>query len=173
MKTTERALRDLVLKDEICELQHTYGLLCDENYDAEGLAELFVEQGVWERFPGKGAAPTAFIGRDAIKENFASAREVFPWGMHISIPLRIAIAEDGRSATGLWNMMMPAIAADRGERFAVWIAGRYENDLVTDQDGRWRFSHVRMKYELRAPHAGDWSVSRIVDLGFLSATPHS
>ena len=61
----ERRLQALEDAEAIRNLKSRYAALCDDNYDADGIAALFAEDATWES-PGLGR----FEGRDAIRSSF-------------------------------------------------------------------------------------------------------
>ena len=62
LERMERRLQALEDAEAIRNLKSRYAALCDDNYDADGIAALFAEDATWES-PGLGR----FEGRDAIR----------------------------------------------------------------------------------------------------------
>ncbi len=61
-------------------LKARYAAYCDDQYNPEGLAALFTEDAVWES-QGLGR----FEGRDAIREFFRGASQLFTFAIHYSL----------------------------------------------------------------------------------------
>ena len=66
LERMERRLQALEDAEAIRNLKSRYAALCDDNYDAKGIAALFAEDATWES-PGLGR----FEGRDAIRRFFS------------------------------------------------------------------------------------------------------
>ena len=62
----ERRLQALEDIEAIRNLKARYAALCDDHYDADGIAELFSEDAIWES-PALGR----FEGREMIRQSFA------------------------------------------------------------------------------------------------------
>ena len=88
--------------------------MCDDQYDADGIASLFTENAVWES-PGLGR----FEGREAIRGFFRGASGIFSFAIHYSLNGHIQV--DGDTARARWYLFMPCTLA-AGNR-ARWRAG--------------------------------------------------
>lgn len=151
----ERLLLELRAERDIARLQATYSALCDDGFPPTQISDLFVEDGVWESSP----LDVRCEGRSQIAEHFATAGPMYPWSMHINVPLGIDLAEDGRTAHGSWHLLMPCTDRSSGEEQAGWLAGTYRNTFVLIDDA-WRFQHLRVAFELMTPHLTDWAANR-------------
>lgn len=98
--------------------------MCDDQYDADGIASLFTENAVWES-PGLGR----FEGREAIRGFFRGASGIFSFAIHYSLNGHIQV--DGDTARARWYLFMPCTLA-AGNR-AMWRAG-IDHDVCA---GRW------------------------------------
>ena len=98
--------------------------MCDDQYDADGIASLFTENAVWES-PGLGR----FEGREAIRGFFRGASGIFSFAIHYSLNGHIQV--DGDTARARWYLFMPCTLA-AGNR-AMWRAG-IDHDV---RAGRW------------------------------------
>jgi len=78
--------------------------LCDNQYDADGIAGLFTEDAVWES-PALGR----FEGRDAIGNFFRGASSIFSFAIHYSLNGHIEV--DGDTARARWYLFMPCTVA--------------------------------------------------------------
>jgi ketosteroid isomerase-like protein len=76
-------------------LKAHYAALCDNQYDAEGIASLFTEDAVWES-PALGR----FEGRDAIRSFFREASGIFSFAIHYSLNGHIEV--EGDQARARW-----------------------------------------------------------------------
>jgi ketosteroid isomerase-like protein len=72
-----KALEDA---EAIRNLKARYAALCDNQYDADGIAMLFTEDALWES-PGLGR----FEGREAIRDFFRGASGIFTFAIHYSL----------------------------------------------------------------------------------------
>jgi hypothetical protein len=98
--------------------------------DADGMASLFVTEGVWDA-GGYGRAE----GRDAIRELFRTS--LYPFAFHmVTNP---AIKVSGDTATGKWHMLVAHIIDER----SLWIGAIHNDEYVRTPDG-WKFKAVRI-----------------------------
>jgi ketosteroid isomerase-like protein len=107
--------------------------LCDNQYDAEGIASLFTEDAVWES-PALGR----FEGREAIRNFFRGASSIFSFAIHYSLNGHIEI--EGDQARARWYLFMPCTLAAGNQ--AVWRAG-IDHETYARVDGTWMFRHKR------------------------------
>ena len=121
-----RAVEDV---DAIRNLKATYAAYCDDNYNADKIAELFVEDAVWES-GGLGR----FEGREAIRGFFRRASEIYTFALHYGLNPHIEVTGD--TARARWYLFMPCTVAD-GNR-ALWRAGIDDEEYVR-VDGKWMF----------------------------------
>jgi ketosteroid isomerase-like protein len=109
----ERQLQALEDAEAIRNLKSRYAALCDNNYDADGIAALFTEDATWDS-PGLGR----FEGREAIRGFFRGAAGIFSFAIHYSLNGQIYV--DGDTAWAQWYLFMPCTVAE-GNR-AMWRA---------------------------------------------------
>ena len=110
LETRVRAVEDT---DAIQNLKARYAELCDDNYNPDGIAALFVEDAVWESGPlGR------FEGRNAIREFFRRASKIFTFAIHYSLNSQIEVSGD--TARARWYLFMPCTVGD-GDR-AMWLS---------------------------------------------------
>ena len=123
--------------EAIKRLKARYCEICDhEGYDADAMASLFTEDGVWD---GEGVGRAE--GREAIRELFAGIAKVTGGSQHIvANPL---IEVDGDQAQGVWHLIAAVTQSD-GTTDSNWpgTAARYHEDYVK-QNGEWKFRRVR------------------------------
>ena len=135
LEDIERRLRVVEDVAAIKNLKAQYCAYCDEGYNTEGIAGLFVEDGVWD-----GGGPDRYYqGRDAIRSFFAEASNLYSFALHYVFNPIISV--DGDKAHGRWYLFMPATLPD-GNR-AIWNAGRYEDDYVRI-NGEWMYQTLRI-----------------------------
>jgi limonene-1,2-epoxide hydrolase len=87
----ERRLQSLEEAEAVRNLKSCYAALCDDNYDAEGIAALFTEDATWDS-PGLGW----FEGRNANRDFFRGAAGIFSFAIHCSLNGQIYV--DGGTA---------------------------------------------------------------------------
>src|SRR5215208_8312915 len=110
----ERRLQALKDAEAIRNLKARYAALCDDSYNADGIAGLFTEDAVWES-PGLGR----FEGREAIRDFFQGASEIFSFAIHYSLNGHIEV--DGDTAQARWYLFMPCTVTVGNQ--AMWRAG--------------------------------------------------
>jgi hypothetical protein len=110
------------------------------------VADMFVEDGIWEGAPNSGYAS----GRQQIRELFEAFGAV-PFIVHyVTNPL---IEIDGDSATGNWHALVTATMP--GQQ-AVWILGIYKDEYIRCPDG-WRFKTLRFDTIASTPYEKGWA----------------
>jgi hypothetical protein len=119
----------------ITELKARYCVAADCGWDrplndADGMAALFVPDGVWEA-GGYGRAE----GREAIRELFKSS--LYPFGFHtVSNP---DIKVSGDTATGKWHMLVAHIV----DGHSSWLGAIHNDEYVRTPEG-WRLKTVKV-----------------------------
>jgi ketosteroid isomerase-like protein len=94
LEQIECRLQVLEDAEAIRNLKARYAALCDNQYDADGIASLFTEDAVWES-PALGR----FEGRNAIRNFFRGASSIFSFAIHYSLNGHIEV--DGDCASPL------------------------------------------------------------------------
>jgi ketosteroid isomerase-like protein len=148
----ERRLQALEDAEAIRNLKSRYASLCDDNYDAEGIAALFAEDAIWDS-PGLGR----FVGRDAIRGFFRGAAGIFSFAIHYSLNGQIYV--DGDAARAQWYLFMPCTVAD-GNR-AMWRAS-IDHERYRRVGGIWLFAEKRSQPLMYVPFAEGWERRRFV-----------
>ena len=146
--------RVLALEDaeSIRNLKARYAAYCDDAYNADKIAELFVEDAVWES-EGLGR----FEGREAIRGFFRGASEKFTFAIHYSLNPQIEVSGD--TARAKWYLFMPCTLGD-GNR-AVWRAGIDDEEYVR-VDGDWKFKSKTSASVFSSPFEDGWARTRFV-----------
>ncbi|GGG29926.1 hypothetical protein GCM10007304_49680 [Rhodococcoides trifolii] len=152
------ALDDLVrrltiLEDvrEIEQLKYRYAGFCDDGYDPDGIASLFVEDGRWV-VDGEGGSMT---GHDEIKDHFRALSDKIPWALHYVIAPRVTLSEDGLSAVGEFYLLCLCTierAQDSSTHDAVILTINYTDQFVK-RDGSWFFQELLGKTH----QVSDWN----------------
>lgn len=124
------------------QVKYRYAAHCDNRYDPDGIAGLFVEDGRWV-VDGEGGAMT---GHEEIKAHFRALPEKIIWAMHFVTAPRVDVAADGRTATGRFYLLcLCTIKNDRpdpSEKDAVILTINYTDEFIK-RDGSWYFQELR------------------------------
>ena len=139
-----RALEDT---DAIRNLKARYAELCDDNYNPDGIAALFVEDGVWD-----GGSLGRFEGREAIREFFRGASKIFTFAIHYSLNPQIEVTGD--TARARWYLFMPCTVGE-GDR-AMWRAGIDDEEYVR-VNGQWMFKSKRSTGIFSVSYEDGWA----------------
>ncbi len=142
-------LRKLEDVEQIKQLKARYCTCCDNNYDAEGIASLFVADGVWD-----GGALGSGEGHAGIIKFFRRAPSAFTFAIHnVMNPI---IEVEGDTATGHWYLMQPLTRRSGETESAMGLAGRYEDDYVR-VGGEWKFKRLRFFTRMLTPYDEGWA----------------
>ena len=144
-----RALEDV---EAIKRLKARYCAYCDDNYDAENIAGLFVEDAVWD-----GGIRGKAEGREAIRNFFVNAPNRLPFAVHMVMNPIIEV--NGDNATGIWYLFQPCTYAE-GNR-AVWGSARYDEEYVR-VDGVWMFKNLKLTSHFWTPFDEGWAQTQFV-----------
>jgi hypothetical protein len=148
--TVSERLRLLEAKDEIANLKARYAAACDDGYNPEVIASLFIPDGTWD-----GGRYGRFSGRDQIRQFFESAGSVYSFAVHWVANPHIEVS--GRTGIGSWYLLMAATRASDG--VAIWNAARYTDELVED-DGVWLFASMTVRHWFTTPFDQGWARER-------------
>src|ERR1700751_3457060 len=146
LEQIERRLKALEDAEGIRNLKARYAALCDNQYDADGIASLFTEDAVWES-PALGR----FEGREAIRTFFQGASGLFSFATHYSLNGHIEV--EGDTARGRWYLFMPATVVARNQ--AVWRPG-IDHETCARMDGTWMLRHKRSEPLMSVPFETGW-----------------
>ena len=141
--------------ESIKRLKAEYATICDEGYDPDRIAALFVEDGTWS-----GGSYGTYTGREEIAGFFRAISETFQWALHYTVTPAVDVAEDGRTAHGRWYIWEPVTMArtdDPTTVDAVVLMAQYDDDFVK-VDGRWYFQTLRADIQ----HVTDWDKGWVV-----------
>ncbi len=150
-RTLEKQIARLAAIEDIKQLKARYCGYCDNDYDPDGLASLFVEDGVWDGGPEFGKHE----GREAIRTFFRGASGQIVFAAHLVMNPIIEVS--GGTATGQWRLIMPCTMKDEsGASEARWLLSAYDEAYV-ERDGRWMFQSLRVDTQFLAAHATGWA----------------
>ena len=152
LEDIERRLRAVEDVEEIKRLKARYCAYCDDNYDADGIASLFVEDAIWD-----GGIRGKAEGREAIRDFFINAPNRLPFAVHMVMNPIIEV--HGDTATGTWYLFQPCTYAD-GDR-AVWGSARYDEEYVRI-NGAWMFKHLKLTSHFWTPFNEGWAQTQFV-----------
>ena len=151
-----RELRDRVRRLEDIEalrnLKAEYAAGCDDNYDADRLAALFVEDATWES-EGMGRHE----GREAIREFFRGISGHFVFALHYGLNPQIEVTGD--TARARWYLFMPCTVGDTGK--AMWRAGLDEEEYVK-VEGRWMYKSKKSAPFFHTTFEEGWAKQQFV-----------
>jgi hypothetical protein len=147
----ERRIQILEDREEITKLKARYCNYVDGSWDRlthdyDGVASIFVEDGLWEAGPKLRGE-----GREGIRDFFKAAQNISFAFHRISNPI-IEISDD--TATGNWHVLV-ALTQPGGK--PVWIAGIYNDDFVRTPEG-WKFKTLSFKQAFAVPYEKGWGV---------------
>ena len=135
----DRRVERLEDVEAIKRLKAEYAAACDRSYDATAVADLFVEDGVWES-----NVLGTYRGRAAIYGFIDGSERETPWIVHIITNARIDVAPSGESASGAFSLLEISTVTDEHSAAggdSVVSTATYDDTFVK-RDGRWYFQHV-------------------------------
>ncbi len=151
------ALARLTAIEDIKQLKARYCAYCDQQYDPDGLASLFVEDGVWDG----GAEFGCHTGREAIRTFFRGASGSIVFAAHLVMNPIIEV--DGARATGRWRLLMPCTVRGRdGVPEARWLLSAYDERYICHED-RWLFAALKVDTQFYAAHLAGWATETAND----------
>ncbi len=148
MSIDTRVLR-LEAAEQIRILKADYCDLCDAGYSADALCELFTEDGVWD-----GGEMGVFEGRDKVHRFFTNMPKIMSFAIHHVTNSAVEVNEDATAARGRWYLIQTATLTETNQ--AVWLAARYEDDLVLEGD-KWKFRKVTLRSRFYTTHKDGWA----------------
>ena len=139
-----RAVEDV---QAIRNLKAEYAAYCDDSYNADKIAELFVEDAVWES-----ERRGRIVGREAIRSSFRTSTQIYTFAIHYSLNPQIEVTGD--TARARWVLFMPCTATD-GNR-ALWRAGIDDEEYVR-VNGKWMFKNKKATAIFSSPFEEGWA----------------
>jgi len=144
-------IAELTSIENIKKLKAIYCGYCDNNYDPEGLASLFVEDGVWDGGPEFGR----HVGTQAIKKFFTSASGSIVFAAHLVMNPIINV--DGDKANGKWRLIMPCtVNNEQGIAESKWLLSAYTEEYQR-LDSQWLFRSLKVDSQFYAAHLEGWA----------------
>ena len=150
LEELEQRVRALEDADAIRNLKARYAAYCDDNYNPDKIAELFVEDAVWES-----GSLGRFEGREAIREFFRGASKIFTFAIHYGLNPQIEV--NGDTARARWYLFMPCTVAQGNQ--ATWRAGIDDEEYVR-VDGEWKFKSKTSTGIFSTPFDQGWAQAR-------------
>ena len=126
-----------------------YSAALDDNYNAEIIASMFTEDGVWDR----GEVLGVYKGRQAIYEHFKEMS--LPFCVHYFVSPDIVV--DGDKAHARWYLWEATTRPDNTPRL---LSGWQDDDYIK-VDGQWLQSYMKFKILFYTPYADGWVKTRI------------
>jgi hypothetical protein len=152
LEALERRIQALEDIEAIKKLKAQYASYCDDNYNADGIANLFVEDGIWD-----GGEFGRYEGREEIRKFFKEAPNMIPFAIHYI--LNPIIEVKGNSAQGTWYLFQACTFAEGNQ--AVWGAARYNEEYVKVQ-GEWKFKKLVVSSTFWTPFDQGWVKKRFL-----------
>ena len=151
VNTLEQRVKVIEDTLEIMKLKARYCTACDGGWDGpthdyDALANLFVEDAIWDSTP----LVPLLEGREAIR-SFMKTMQAAPFAMHHATNPIIDV--NGDSATGRWNLILLLTTA---ENKATWVGAVYNESYVRTAEG-WRFKHLKATIATYAPYESGWA----------------
>ena len=149
LKKRVRQLEDV---NALRNLKSEYAAACDDSYDPDRLAALFVEDATWES-QGMGRHE----GREAIREFFRGISSYFVFALHYGLNPQIEV--NGDTAWAKWYLFMPCTVGDTGK--AMWRAGLDEEEYVR-VDGKWMYKSKKSAPIFNTTYEEGWARQRFI-----------
>jgi ketosteroid isomerase-like protein len=150
LEDLESRIRAVEDADAIRNLKARYAELCDDDYNPDGIAALFVDDAVWESGPlGR------FEGKESIRDFFRGASKIFTFAIHYSLNPQIEVTGD--TARARWYLFMPCTVGDGDQ--AMWRAGIDDEEYVR-VDGHWMFKSKKSTGIFNTPFDSGWAKVR-------------
>ena len=150
LEELESRVRTLEDTEAIRNLKARYAELCDDNYNPERIAALFVEDAVWES-----GSLGRFEGREAIRDFFRGASKIFTFAIHYSLNSQIEVTGD--TAKARWYLFMSCTVSDGDQ--AMWRAGIDDEEYVR-VNGQWMFKNKKSTGVFSTPFDSGWAKDR-------------
>lgn len=138
--------------EQIKQLKHRYCAFCDEGYDPDGIAALFVEDGVWD-----GGPFGCHNGRAAIHAFFKGVSQQISFANHYVTNPVIEIAGD--TASGRWDLWQPMVTAPGPQ--AAWLVAKYRDTYVRRANG-WMFQRLEVQVKALSPYEQGFAKQRFM-----------
>jgi hypothetical protein len=157
MADEDQAKRLRMLEDieAIRKLKAEYCHALDDNFNAQRLAKIFTEDGVWD---GGGEIRGVYRGKKAIAEFLEQNKKIFKFSLHCCTIVP-DITVDGDKASGSWyGLCLLTTHDDR----AIWIGLTYEDRYVRENN-QWLMEYTRANHLFITPYEDGWGKTRYAD----------
>jgi len=135
-----------------CEqLMYQYEYYLDHGYQGDGIASLFVENGLW-KITGVGGTARGF---EAIKKHAKGLGAAIPWGQHFMGVPQVTVHDDGKTAEGRFRLLCTINMIVDGVEDAYILIGDYKN-TYEKVDGEWKFVELTGDIQKSAPWDKGW-----------------
>lgn len=148
--TIEAQVVRLAAIEEIKQLKARYAEHCDNQYDPDGIAGLFVENGVWDGGPSFGR----YEGRAKIHAFFSQISDDIVLAAHLSMNPIIEV--NGDRATGRWRLLCPCTVKEGEGETARWLLAQYDEEYEK-REGRWWYRSLLVNINFNARHEAGWA----------------
>jgi len=138
----EQQIQRLIDIEDIKQLKLRYASYCDQQYNPDGIASCFTEDGVWDGGENFGL----HTGRKEIIGFFSGANELVSFAMHYTTNPLIDV--NGDEATGQWHLWQPMMMKEDNQ--AMWLMAQYLEDYVRE-DGKWLIKSLTLKVKSFTP----------------------
>ncbi|MBN3762001.1 nuclear transport factor 2 family protein [Burkholderia sp. Ac-20365] len=158
--TVEQRITRLEDIESITRLKAEYARKLDNHFDGDGLASLFVEDGIWTI---KGVGGEA-KGRDGIKHHCCNLRQSISWAQHNILSAIVDVSADGYRANAsfyLLCLLTMKASPNSPKEEAVVLSGKYSDKFIKI-DGKWLIEEVSGVIEQSAPWTQGWVASQLV-----------
>lgn len=152
VENLQKKVQRLIDNEDISNLKMQYFNYCDCGWgplgrpmDAEKLAMLFAEDGIWDL----GASGKA-VGRVQIVElmkKFYNAETGISLNFHLGGNPIIQV--NGDKATGEWHGLFAFSSGPKLEN-ATWMSGRYQDQFIRTPEG-WKFKYLKLDLAFTSP----------------------
>jgi SnoaL-like domain len=150
----EERIARLEAVEAIKHLKARYCAYCDNKYNPEGLASLFIEEGIWD-----GETFGRYVGRGEIQSFLQRTSDNIIFAAHLVLNPIIEIG-DADHAVGQWRLIMPATIQENGQKEARWLVAAYDERYVR-RDSTWFFELLKLHVNFYEPHGRGWAHSAV------------
>ena len=152
LEDLERRVRTLEDVEEIKNLVALYCRHCDNNFDADAIADLFTEDAV-----RAGGEWGQYKGREEIRNWYGKLSREAPFTVHMFMNPIIQV--DGDTAKGTWYMFAAGTMAVEEDR-AFWAAAWCEDEYAR-VNGQWKFKRKNVTHSFNTPFDEGWAKNRM------------
>lgn len=131
----------------------TFSRGADAKCDPEILRPIFCDDAVFDI----GQFGVLEGGEHIVNEMHNNTDIGFNWTLHFLISPVIEIHDDLKTATCFYYLWETAAHPTKaGSEDSYWIGGWYDATAVKEDDGKWRFKHLKLTVKLMSPYGEGW-----------------